>query len=65
MIRLKLLLDLLLPPKESAFTRGYNWAKGEIESGKPREDVEAYLCMDSFDKGAIAYLRGDKLNDPR
>jgi hypothetical protein len=53
----------ILPPKESARERGYNWAKAEVAKGTPVNEIEAYLNgSDGFDLGARDFLAGIKPN---
>lgn len=56
---LKIFLGRIFPPKESAYIRGYNWAKVEHQQGFSDEWIESYIygVSDEFDKGAAAFLR--------
>ena len=46
--------------ESSAFKRGYEWAKKEVEKGRTEDEIDAYLCgpdRNDFDYGVEEYLR--------
>lgn len=46
--------------RQASYSRGYQWALKELETGRLTEDeVRTYIygCNDDFDKGAAEYLR--------
>lgn len=58
-IWLAVFMGKILPPKEPARVRGYNWAKSELAKGTPLGEIEAYLNgSDEFDLGARDFLVG-------